>query len=889
MKKTGIVVTILVLVGALLLPWSGAWAATDGFYQLSETTAAWDGTDESRTKAPTPDYNYTYGDESSVTYSLPWVFTFYGQSYGAITADTNGNVWFTAAGSAHSFNLTTTGRGPVIAAWNNDLSSYFYGGVFVQHKTNPERVVVEWQTETYTEQGYYRPNTFEVVIFQNGTVRFDYKSFTTAYGKDFESGISKGDGSTPLNITANYGNVSSLAGRSFVIGVPPIVNVDPHAPLTNGSSATFNGSMTEGATVSATVNTTAVVGTVSYPTATTWSLTVNGLMEGENVLAITATNQSGISTTTQKTVTRDSTPPTVHIIAPTGFIREATPVLRYTVSDGDITVIVDNNTVSKVAGDRLDTLTTGGIHSLRVESRDLAGNIGFAENVFTVDTTLPYPSPLAVDRIGVSHGNGEWDLDSNGNGAWDVGNSAFTFGMPGDIPVTGDWNGDGRKKIGVYRNGQWYLDMNGNGVFDPGVDAIYNFGNPGDVPVTGDWNGDGRTKVGVYKNGEWYLDLNGNGAWDGTPTDGLYSFGGLTEDVPVTGNWTGTGTTKIGVYRNGTWSLDLNGNGTWDGTPTDGLYTYGIGLAGAVPVTGDWTGNGTSKLGVYDNGLWYLDLNGNGVWDGTPTDTMHAFGIGQAGAVPVTADWSGSGTTKIGVFANGAWYVDLSGNGVWNGGDRVSTFGNTGDIPITGDWNGTGTTKSGAYNPTTSAWHLDFNGNGILDGPPTDKLYYFGFTGAIPVTGDWNGTGTTKIGVYDPATSAWYLDYNGNGVWDGPPTDKLYYFGFTGVIPVTGDWSGTGITKIGVYDPTMNTWYLDYNGNGILDATPTDKLYYFGLTGATPITGDWNGSGTSKIGVFTDGTWYLDSDGDGSWDPGTDILYLYSFGASGDKPVTGKW
>jgi hypothetical protein len=56
----------------------------------------------------------------------------------------------------------------------------------------------------------------------------------------------------------------------------------------------------------------------------------------------------------------------------------------------------------------------------------------------------------------------------------------------------------------------------------------------------------------------------------------------------VAGNWTGTGTTKIGVSANGVWYLDLDGSGAWDGTPTDGLYFFGVGLTGAVPVTGNW-------------------------------------------------------------------------------------------------------------------------------------------------------------------------------------------------------------------------------------------------------------------------------------------------------------
>ena len=56
-----------------------------------------------------------------------------------------------------------------------------------------------------------------------------------------------------------------------------------------------------------------------------------------------------------------------------------------------------------------------------------------------------------------------------------------------------------------------FNDYNGNGVWEgPAVDTKYIFGLAGDIPVVGDWNGDGRTKIGVFRNGIWYLDFNGN-------------------------------------------------------------------------------------------------------------------------------------------------------------------------------------------------------------------------------------------------------------------------------------------------------------------------------------------------------------------------------------------
>ena len=77
-------------------------------------------------------------------------------------------------------------------------------------------------------------------------------------------------------------------------------------------------------------------------------------------------------------------------------------------------------------------------------------------------------------------------------------------------------------------------------------------------------------------------------------------------------------------------------------------------MAGDIPVVGDWNGSGTTKIGVFRNGMWYLDTNGNNTWN---AGVDAAIPFGMAGDIPVVGDWNGSGTTKIGVFRNGIWYL----------------------------------------------------------------------------------------------------------------------------------------------------------------------------------------------------------------------------------------
>ena len=97
----------------------------------------------------------------------------------------------------------------------------------------------------------------------------------------------------------------------------------------------------------------------------------------------------------------------------------------------------------------------------------------------------------------------------------------------------------GTTKIGVWKDGFWCLNNTGTGSYQSGGDFFYSFGGPGQVPVVGDWNGDGRTKIGFYVGGFWAADYNGNGRWDGTGVgaDRFSAFGGNPGEQPLQAKW----------------------------------------------------------------------------------------------------------------------------------------------------------------------------------------------------------------------------------------------------------------------------------------------------------------------------------------------------------------
>jgi hypothetical protein len=215
-------------------------------------------------------------------------------------------------------------------------------------------------------------------------------------------------------------------------------------------------------------------------------------------------------------------------------------------------------------------------------------------------------------------------------------------------------------------------------------------------------------------------------------------------DVAFLGDWTGSGETTVGLYRKGLWLLgvsDNQGKGNAAGPIT---LRFG-GLASDVPVTGDWNGDGRTKVGVYRGGTWLLDFNGDGR-DETVIpnsgDRRYFFG-GFEGDVPVVGDWNASGRDKIGIFRSGfLWLLDNNGNGRLDeagpGGDVVFPLGGIpGDIPVTGDWNGDGRAKTGVYR--TGQWLLDVDGNHRIEGtgPGKDAIVgWKGNPGDIPVV--WN-------------------------------------------------------------------------------------------------------------------------------------------------------
>lgn len=192
-------------------------------------------------------------------------------------------------------------------------------------------------------------------------------------------------------------------------------------------------------------------------------------------------------------------------------------------------------------------------------------------------------------------------------------NSTFAYGPASSIfPVMGDWNGDGRKTVGIVAVDRaterliWFLrDSNSAG---PATVAPFVFGHREfgavdrlvSIPVVGDWNGDGRDTVGVV-----YLNASGGPRWElrnsntGGAANIVVRFGGAF-DYPVVGDWNGDGTDTVGMHRRpGRWLLrNANSTGTAN---LDFRYGSSNPSILELPVVGDWNGDGRDTPGVLRN------------------------------------------------------------------------------------------------------------------------------------------------------------------------------------------------------------------------------------------------------------------------------------------------
>ncbi len=150
---------------------------------------------------PSGGTNLGLGDDAAASVSLPFAFPFYGSTYTSMSVCSNGFIVFGGSDTAYQESLEAHFDLPRISALWDDLNPSAGGSV--TSKVVPGAVAITWQG--VFEYGTSSPNTFQIVLRDNGDIQIAWDGITVA---DAIVGLSDGNG---LDATFEPADLSTQA------------------------------------------------------------------------------------------------------------------------------------------------------------------------------------------------------------------------------------------------------------------------------------------------------------------------------------------------------------------------------------------------------------------------------------------------------------------------------------------------------------------------------------------------------------------------------------------------------------------------------------------------------------------------------------------------------
>lgn len=299
-------------------------------------------------------------------------------------------------------------------------------------------------------------------------------------------------------------------------------------------------------------------------------------------------------------------------------------------------------------------------------STNTFGQVTPPKNIQVVQSASPTPTPGFPSDLTIWRPDGGvwWVLNGSVNGSNTSQYSLFSWGTNGDVPVPGDYDGDGKTDFAIFRpsTGVWWITYSSTG----GSSSVQ-FGLNGDKPTPADYDGDGKTDTAVFRQND---PSPGYGTFYVIKSLDSTSFQiqfGLSSDIPVSADYDGDGKADLAVYRQSNQFFYVFRS-------SDGQVQYQtLGLTGSgIPVSGDYDGDGKADFAVKEGNIWLIKESFTG------SELSYLFK--DTSDLPVQHDYDGDGILDIAVWRplTGDWYIRQSSNASI----RQVRWGQPGDSPV---------------------------------------------------------------------------------------------------------------------------------------------------------------------------------------------------------------
>jgi uncharacterized delta-60 repeat protein len=166
---------------------------------------------------------------------------------------------------------------------------------------------------------------------------------------------------------------------------------------------------------------------------------------------------------------------------------------------------------------------------------------------------LPAAADFDGDRLAdpAAYAGVDWYAWLSRSGYAQVG--PYSYGIAGALPVATDFDGDAIGDVAVYAGTDWTAWLSGSGYAEGGP---YSYGIAGAIPTAADFDGDGLADPAVYSGTEWTAWLSGSGYAQVGP----YSYG-FAGAIPIAADFDGDGIGDVAVSHNRQWYAWTSGMG----------------------------------------------------------------------------------------------------------------------------------------------------------------------------------------------------------------------------------------------------------------------------------------------------------------------------------------